>query len=110
MRELLIGPVFTRFGGFVRELHCGDLPTNFWTGSLCQLRSRELLCHDWLVSDHGMSCRQLLWCDGTFSRVRCVCRGLLCGGLRLGLFGLRRGDVHLEHDARFVFELLLGHL
>jgi hypothetical protein len=103
-------PVCTWFGGFVRELHCGNLPSKCWPGSLRELRRRKLLCFDWPVCGHSVPCWQLLWRDGTFSRVRCVRRGLLFGGLRLGLFFLRRGDVHLEHDARFMFELPIGHL
>ena len=108
--KLLNRPLFSRFGGFVRQLHCGNLPIKYWPGILRKLRSWKLLCHNWPVGDHGMSCRQLLWRDGTFSSVGDVRRGLLCGGLRLGLLGLRRGDVHLEHDARFMFELPNGNL
>ena len=110
MCELFNRPVFTRFGGVMRELHCGNLPTKCRPGSLRELFSRKLLCFDWSVGDHGVSFRQLLWCVGTFSRVRRVCRGLLFGGLRLGLFGLCRGDVHLNHGARFLFQLPIGNL
>ena len=108
--ELFHWPVFTWFGGLVRELHCGNIPTKCRPGSLRELFSRKLLCFDWSLGNHGMSCWQLLWRDGTFSRVRCVCRGLLFGGLRLGLFGLCRGDVHRKHGARFLFELPIGNL
>ena len=110
MCELFNRPVFTRFGGVMRELHCGNLPTKCRPGSLRKLRSRKLLRFDWPVDCHIVPRRQLLWHVRTFSRVRCVYRGLLFGGLRLGLFGLCRRDVHLKLDARFLFELPNGNL
>ena len=106
LRELFDWPVFSNFGELVHELQCGNLPTKFWPGILRELRSWKPVRLCWHVNEHGVSCRQLLRHRGTFSRVRCVCRGLLFGGLRLGLFGLRRGDVHLKHGAGCMHELL----
>jgi len=108
--ELFGGSLFSEFGELVHELRCWNLPTKYWPGILRELRRWKPLRCDCLVSGLGVSYRQLLWRDGTFSLVRCMCRGLLCGGLRLGLFCLRRGDLHLEHDARFMFELPIGNL
>ena len=108
VRELFDGPVFSNFGELVHELQCGNLPTKFWPGILRELRGWKPVRLYWHVNDHGVSCRQLLWHDWTLGRVGCLCRWLLFGNVGLDVFGLRRGDLRLEHDTGFVHELLTG--
>ena len=103
-------PVFPEFGELLRELQCWKLPTKHGPGIMCELCSWKLLSFDKPDCDHGVSSRKLLWHDGAFSRVRDMCRGLLCGGLCLALFGLCRGYLHLKRGAKFVPELPIGNL